>query len=345
MQRVDLETFLELGKKLPILDVRSPIEYHAGHLPNALNLPLLSDEERVEVGTLYKQVSPQAAFKKGLEYIGPKMAPFIEYAEGLNSEELLIHCWRGGQRSQSVALLMDSYGFKTRVLEGGYKNYRTTALGYFQQPLPLLVLTGYTGSRKTQVLHALRDLGEQVVDLEGLARHQGSTFGRPFDCEQPTVEQFQNSLYEVFRPFDLSRRIWIEDEPMRIGSVNLVPDLFRQKNSAPYIFLDVTKEARIKHLVKNYGGHPVEKIIEATLGIQKKLGGNETKEALTHIRAGNASDAAYILLKYYDRRYQLSIEKHQPQIKLHVTVGEEEPETVAKKLLSELEVGSWEAGS
>lgn len=337
MQRVDLETFLELGKKLPILDVRSPIEYNTGHLPNALNLPLLSDDERVEVGTLYKQVSPQAAFKKGLEYIGPKMAPFIEYAESLNSQELLIHCWRGGQRSASVAMLMDSYGFKIRVLEGGYKNYRTTALNYFNQPLPLLVLTGYTGSQKTQVLHALRDLGEQVVDLEGLARHQGSTFGKPFDCEQPTVEQFQNSLYEVFKPFDLSKRIWIEDEPMRIGSVNLVPELFRQKNAAPYVFLDVTKEARIKHLVANYGYHPKEKIIEATLGIQKKLGGNETKEALAHIHAGHAEDAAYILLKYYDKRYQLSIEKHQPQIKVHVTVGEEEPVVVAEKILNQLQ--------
>lgn len=336
MKRVDLETFLELGKSLPTLDVRSPIEYHTGHLPNALNLPLLSDEERVEVGTLYKQVSPQAAFKRGLEFIGPKMAGYIDYAETLGSQDLLVHCWRGGKRSESVAWLLESYGLRTHVLEGGYKSYRTAAITYFNQPLPLLVLTGYTGSQKTEVLHALRDLGEQVVDLEGLACHQGSTFGKPIDRQQPPVEQFQNMLYETFRPFDLGKRIWIEDEPMRIGSVNLVPELFRQKNEAPLVFLEMTKEARLNHLVKNYGTHPMEKLIEATLGIQKKLGGKETKEVIDHIRSGRALEAATLLLTYYDKRYALSIEKHVPQVVLHLAAGTEEPKEIANKLIERM---------
>lgn len=337
MKRIELETFLDLGKTFPTLDVRSPIEYHTGHLPHAHNLPLLSDEERVEVGTLYKQTSPQAAFKRGLEFIGPKMADFIRYAETLGSQELLVHCWRGGKRSESVAWLLESYGFRTYVLEGGYKSYRKAAIDYFNQKLPLLVLTGYTGSQKTQVLHALRDVGEQVVDLEGLACHQGSTFGKPIDQQQPSVEHFQNLLYETFRPFDMSKRIWIEDEPMRIGSVNLVPELFRLKNEAPYVFLEMSKEARINHLVSSYGTHPPEKLIEATLAIQKKLGGKETSDVIDHIHAGRAIEAATILLGYYDKRYALSIEKHTPQVVLHLSVAEENPEKIAAMLLEGLE--------
>jgi len=339
MKRYPLDKFLELGQSQPIIDVRSPGEYELGRLPHSHNMPLLSNEERADVGTIYKQVNPQAAFKKGLEYIGPKMSGFIDFAENLHNQELLVHCWRGGQRSQSVALLLEAYGFKVGVLEGGYKSYRTAALSFFEQKLPLVVLTGYTGSRKTEVLHELTTLGEQVVDLEGLAHHQGSAFGRQASEIQPSSEQFQNELYETFRKMDLSKRIWVEDESMRIGSVNMMPELYHQKNEAPCVFMDIPKDARIQNLIANYGQMDVPKLIKATKSISKKLGLKEAETAIEHIENGDAEPAARIILKYYDKRYHKAIEDKRDHFVLHLQIDSRDPKELAGEILRRLEVG------
>lgn len=335
MNRLTLDQFTTLAETRPVLDVRSPIEFEQGHLPNAMNMPLLSDEERVEVGTLYKQVSPQVAFKRGLDFIGPKMSGMITFVEDLNSHELLVHCWRGGNRSQSVAMLLESYGFKVSILKGGYKTYRQAALRFFNQPLPLLVLTGCTGSLKTEVLHALAARGEQVVDLEGIACHQGSTFGRQGQ-EQPTGEQFQNNLYEAFLPLDLNRRIWLEDESMRIGQVSLVEELYQQKNKAPMVLLDMGKELRIRNLVKNYGQVDKSYLIRATQAISKKLGRLETEMALGHIESQEPEAAASVLLEYYDRQYRKSIERKKKQVILTLEADHTDPELIADQLLASL---------
>ena len=210
------------------------------------------------------------------------------------------------------------------------------ALEFFHQPLPLMVLTGYTGSRKTEVLHELKALGEQVVDFEGLAKHQGSAFGQQQNSEQPTAEHFQNLLYETFKTLDLNRRIWVEDESLKIGRVNLVPELYRQKNTSPCVFLDVSLETRIQNLVESYSSLPKSYLLAATDNIQKKLGSTESEEARKHINQGNAKEAARIILKYYDKRYAKSIADKQPQIKLHMQTHNNHPQTLARQILEQL---------
>ncbi len=336
MKKLAIHDFLKLAESTPVLDVRSPAEYEQGRLPNSHNMPLLDNDERAVVGTLYKQTGPKVAFKKGLEFIGPKMSGFIEFAESLKSENLLVHCWRGGQRSQSVATLLETYGFKVNTLDGGYKSYRHAAIQFFTKPLPLIVLTGFTGSRKTEVLHELARLGEQVIDLEGLANHQGSAFGRRPSEIQPSVEQFQNMLFEEFRKMNLSKRIWLEDESMRIGGVNMTQELYHQKNAAPCVFMEIPRASRIKNLVTNYGKQDEANLIRAANSIQKKLGLREAEQAIEFIRQGEAKDAAGIILKYYDKRYAKSIDDKKDHISIHLQLDERDPAILAKAILNKL---------
>ena len=336
MRQLPLEHFLSLATEIPVIDVRSPGEFEQGRLPNSHNMPLLDNEERVIVGTIYKQVGPKEAFKIGLEFIGPKMSGFIDFAEKLGSEELLVHCWRGGQRSQSVATLLSTYGFKVNTLSGGYKTYRQAAINFFNSPLPITVLTGYTGSRKTEVLHELAKRGEQVIDLEGLANHQGSAFGRQPSEIQPSVEQFQNMLFEEFRKMDLNKRIWLEDESMRIGGVNMTQELYQQKNAAPCVFMEIPIESRIQNLVSNYGKQDEKNLIRATKSIQKKLGIKEAQTAIEHIKEGNAEAAAAIILKYYDKRYSKSIVDKSDHTTLHLTLDSRNPAELAEAILDKI---------
>lgn len=332
MKRVSAHTFLEKLPDVPLLDVRSPAEYEEGHIPEAVSFPLFNNQERAIIGTLYKQQGRTKAIKKGLEIVGPKMVGFVEEAEKLNSTQLALYCWRGGMRSESMAWLLERCGIETYVLEGGYKAYRKILGDFFDQKLPLHVLTGYTGSKKTQLLHLLREKGEQVVDLEGLARHQGSSFGNQKSKSQPTTEHFQNLLFEEFRKLDLLRPIWIEDESMRIGRVMLVEALYQQKNRSPHFVVEVQKEQRVDFLVTDYGKLQPEQLITATEAIRKKLGGDKSAEAIEHIRSGQLEQAAAITLNYYDARYRQSLERKQQFIKARLTVDLNNLEAAVQQL-------------
>ncbi|MCB0686277.1 MAG: tRNA 2-selenouridine(34) synthase MnmH [Saprospiraceae bacterium] len=312
--RMKAVSFLEKKTSLPLLDIRSPGEYEKGHIPGANSFPLFTNEERAIIGTLYKNEGKHVAVKRGLQIVGPKLAEFVNQAEKFQSDKLTMYCWRGGMRSDSMAWLLDKAGFDILLLEGGYKAFRNGLMEYFRRPLPLIVLTGYTGSKKTALLHMLREQGEQIIDLEGLASHQGSSFGNQKTNGQPTSEQFQNLIYESCRHFDRSRPIWLEDECLRIGNVTLIDDLYRQMNDAPRIFLEVPMEERIEFLVQDYGQLPEEKLIEGTLGIRKKLGSEKTEEAITSIRDGDLHKAVQIILSYYDRYYLKSISKKESTI-------------------------------
>ncbi|WP_158858716.1 tRNA 2-selenouridine(34) synthase MnmH [Lunatibacter salilacus] len=333
MDVATIEDFLALRTSFPVLDTRSPGEFDSGHMANVINLPLFDNEERARVGTAYKQQSKQEAIKLGLEIVGPKMVGFIETAEKLDSKHLLIHCWRGGMRSKSVAWLMETYGFQVTTLAGGYKAYRKAVLDYFNQPLRLQVLTGATGSRKTAVLHALREMGEQVIDLEGLANHNGSSFGNQLSTGQPTTEQFQNDLFESFRILDPAERIWIEDESFTIGKVKLIEQLYWQKQQSPHILIHLPMEARVKALVEDYGKIPPEKLIIATNQIAERLGRSKAVEATEFIQEGNLPDAVYIILEYYDKAYTKGIRKKSPMIQHEVAFDTSDPYEMANQLL------------
>ena len=212
VEKVNIEQFLLLADTHPVLDVRSPAEFKRAHIPGAVALPLFSDEERKQVGTTYKQVSREAAIKIGLDFFGPKMRRMVEEVEALlksssspigdrtsNNKTVLVHCWRGGMRSAGVAWLLDLYGFKVYTLAGGYKAYRNHVLDILSAPHNFQVLGGYTGSGKTFLLHHLRKLGENVIDLETLASHRGSAFGAIGQPEQPAQEMFENLLSQEIR--------------------------------------------------------------------------------------------------------------------------------------------------
>jgi tRNA 2-selenouridine synthase len=289
-----------------VLDVRSPAEYAQGHIPGALSFPLFSDEERAQVGTFYKQKGKDAALELGLAIAGPKIADFVQKAKALAPERrLAVHCWRGGQRSQSMAWLFRQAGFDVATLEGGYKNYRRYLLEAFGNlKLEIRVIGGKTGVGKTKILRALRDLGEQIIDLEKLARHKGSAFGFIGEAPQPTVEQFENDLFEEISRLDPSRRVWLENESRSIGRVYIPEGFWQKMKAAPLLNVEIPDEIRIQNLLADYVSSDKADLAAAFLKIDKKLGGLNLKNALEALERGEFAAAARLALNYYDKTYQ-----------------------------------------
>jgi tRNA 2-selenouridine synthase len=301
-----------------IIDVRSPGEYLHAHIPGAFSLPLFSDEERAAIGTTYKQKSREAAIKLGLPFFGTKMFAMIETVEEWSREyektekkkpTILVHCWRGGMRSAAVAWLLDLYGFKTEQLTGGYKAYRNWVLAQFEKEYKMKVLGGYTGSGKTEILLQLQKSKIPVIDLEGLAHHKGSAFGALGQQEQPSQEQFENNLATaLFKTASSENYFWIEDESQRIGTNMLPLSFFKNLRNSICYFIDIPFESRLKFIVQGYGKFTVADLIAATLRIQKRLGGLETKNVVNLLVENNIEAAFDILLKYYDKVYLKNVE-------------------------------------
>ncbi|RZK23469.1 MAG: tRNA 2-selenouridine(34) synthase MnmH [Hymenobacter sp.] len=288
----------------PILDVRAPAEYAQGHIPGALSLPLFTDEERARIGTTYKQVNPDKAVLLGLDFFGPKMRRMVEEARKLApGQEVRLHCWRGGMRSGAVQWLLELGGLRVNLLDKGYKDYRRWALAELARPRQLRVLGGYTGSGKTAVLHALAAQGEPVLDLEGLANHQGSSFGGLGQPPQPTQEQFENDLAAALAALPADRPIWVEDESRSIGSLAIPGEFFAQMQAASLLVLDVPRAARVQYLAADYGRHDAGALASAVLRLRKRLGGLVTKEALGAIAENDMPRMVELVLAYYDKTY------------------------------------------
>lgn len=298
--------FLTIARERVVLDVRSPGEYAQGHIPGAESFPLFTDEERAKVGTAYKQQGRDVAFTLGLRFVGPKMEGFVKTARRLaNGRDVAVHCWRGGQRSGSMAWLLRSAGMNVVTLAGGYKAYRQEVLNGFERiRMKSIVVGGKTGSGKTKVIRALRDLGEQIIDLEAIAHHKGSAFGTIGEAPQPTVEQFENNLYTALCGIDPARRVWLENESRSIGRV-FIPDAFwRQMKASPLVNIQIPDAARLQNLLDDYVGTDKQELIAAFMKIDKKLGGQHLKAALEALEQDDYATAAMIALKYYDKTYQ-----------------------------------------
>lgn len=297
--------FLTESRDGIILDVRTPHEYSAGHIPGAVNFPLFTNEERAVVGTLYVSAGKDEAIEKGLEFVGPKMASFVREAKRIaEGNTLYIHCWRGGMRSGSMAWLLQTAGLNVRLLKGGYKAYRQSfPLLLESKDWQLIVLGGSTGCGKTQILHSLADQGEQVLRLEGLARHKGSAFGALGEEPQPTTEQFANDLHQAFRGFDPSRPVWCEGESESIGKVFIPKELFARMLASPLILLELPSELRVCHILKEYGTFPADQLIASFRKIERRLGGAATAEAVCAVKSGDLPKAISIALQYYDKAY------------------------------------------
>lgn len=310
-QKVEVSTFLEEREKKVLLDVRTPAEYNRGHIPGAANLPLLSDAERAEVGTLYKQVSRDAAFARGLELVGPRLTAYVERASELAGKRSVgVHCWRGGMRSNSMAQLFAQAGMDVQVLEGGYKAYRRYVLDRFATSAHhFIVLGGKTGSGKTEMLHHLRSEEEQVLDLEALARHKGSAFGAFGQEGQPSVEQFENELHDVLSTLQPGRRTWVENESRSIGKVFLPEGFWERMKSAPLVHVEVPFERRVQRLIAEYAHFPKEELLEALRRIERRMGPQHAKAATEALACDDFHSATTLALTYYDKAYALSTAK------------------------------------
>ncbi len=324
--KTNISEFLELSREIPVLDVRSPGEYLHAHIPGAFSFPIFNNEERKEIGTAYKQVSRESAIKIGLAHFGKNLLSFVEQADAILNEKNLasktvaIHCWRGGMRSSAMAWLLDLYGYKVYLLNGGYKAYRSWALQQFDKKYFLNIVSGYTGSNKTGALAALKEMGHRVIDLENLAQHRGSAFGHIGLATQPTQEQFENllamELYALIKE-NPEAPIWIEDESQRVGLVNVPPAFFKQMREQEILFFDIPFHERLKFLCSTYGIFPKEELLQGIFRIQKKLGGPEYREACEHLETGNVSACFGILLNYYDRLYlKSSLKRQNPESKI-----------------------------
>lgn len=336
-----------------LIDVRSPGEYNHAHIPGALSLPLFTDEERKLVGTTYKQESREKAIKIGLKYFGPKMVKMVEQVERWKKEKetasegatqlhpmpIVVHCWRGGMRSAGVAWLLDLYGFNVYTIKGGYKSFRHFCLHQFEIDHPMALVGGYTGSGKTALLHALRNSGQAVVDLEQLACHKGSAFGNINMPAQPTQEMFENRLaIELYQLSKEARQpIWLEDESQRIGDVNIPFGFYQKMRQSPLFFLDIPFESRLSYIVQDYGKGDIEKLVNAIIRIQKRLGGLEAKNAIQFLMDGDIRSCFAILLRYYDKWYFKGMEVHRENLQdlLHkISMPDTDADINARHLLA-----------
>ncbi|GAB4460418.1 MAG: tRNA 2-selenouridine(34) synthase MnmH [Elainellaceae cyanobacterium] len=287
-----------------LLDVRSPAEFAQGHIPGAVSFPLFTDDERAKVGTCYKQQGRDAAVELGFSLAGPKFAGFIAQARSLaDGGPVRLHCWRGGMRSEAVAWVLGMGGLSVKTLAGGYKTFRRWALEVPAVARPIWILGGMTGTGKTEVLHALAERGEQVLDLEAIAHHRGSSFGMLGQPPQPSNEQFENEIAVRWAEFDPACPVWIEAESKRIGLCRVPESLFRQMDQAPVLELVRPKPERLEILVKDYGNFSTDDLVAATERIRKRLGGLRTQEAIALIQEGRLREAFDRLLIYYDKTY------------------------------------------
>jgi len=302
-----------------VRDVRAPGEFAAGHLPGAVSFPLFSDEERARVGTVYKQEGKQAAVDLGLELVGPKLRDMAARARELFEAQdartpLLVHCWRGGMRSGRVDWLLRTAEVPAARCQGGYKACRAVLRASFQAARPYVVLGGMTGTAKTDVIHALTAQKERTLDLEGMARHFGSSFGNLDAHPQPTTEQFSNDLAWALRALDRDGRedpVWVENESRSIGWVQMPEDFHKRLRSAPVLELERTEDDRISHLLSMYGEADEEALVQAFERIRTKLGGQHANTAIAHVCEGNLAEAARIALVYYDKTYRHGLDKRE----------------------------------
>ncbi len=300
----------------PIVDVRSPNEYSQGHWPGAINIPLFSDRERELIGKSFKKESRLRAIVNGLKVTLPKIIKLLELIKEItilqeDNKSIRIYCWRGGMRSSAFAWLARTIGIKTYLLKGGYKNYRKWVLNEFESNLPIRLIGGRTGTRKTDLLNYIDNEDIHVIDLEGIAHHRGSSFGSLGMGQQPSTQQFENILAESIDKFHESNavEIWIEAESSNLGKCRIPNGLYTKMKKAPILEIIKMKNERVENLVNVYSQNSQTELKDAINRISKRLGPQRTKEALDAIDQKKWSKACKAMLDYYDKCYEYELKK------------------------------------
>ncbi len=310
-----------------VIDVRSPAEFAEDHVPGAINLPVLDNEERARVGTLYKQDSPFRARKVGAALVFRNAAAHIEtaLADKPGGWRPLVYCWRGGQRSGSFAWMLREIGWPADTVAGGYRSYRrlvVKALYDASLPVRLVQLGGHTGTAKTALLSKLRDRGVQVLDLEALANHRGSLLGAMPDG-QPSQKAFDTRLAQAIHRFDPARPVVVEAESSKIGRLSLPKSLWDAMKAAPWIVVDAPVEARAAYLAQAYSD-----VLADAKALRQKLaplrhfrGGPVVDRWSELISAGdNPALCKALVQDHYDPAYTKSMRVHAPDIRAQVSI-------------------------
>lgn len=334
-----IKDFFAERNTLPLIDVRSPGEFEKGHIVGAINIPLFTNDERAHVGTVYVQQSKEKAIELGYKYVTPKLDWFVEQSRKVAGKSpVAIHCWRGGMRSRSFAEHLHTNGFnEVYVVIGGYKAYRNYILTFFEQAFHLRILGGYTGSGKTYILKIVKEMGEQAVDLEGIAHHKGSAFGAIGETTQPTQEQFENNLFSILRMCDTKAPIWLEDESHNIGGVQIPMGLYRQIREQVVYFIDIPKEKRAQHLVSEYSAYGNSLIAEAINGIAKRMGGQNVKLAHEFLAQNNYFEVVMLALVYYDKAYWKGVQSRNQEKIFRISLPDTDHRNNAKSILKFVE--------
>lgn len=325
-----------------IIDARAPSEFAEDHLPGAINLPVLSDLERAEIGTIYKQDSPFLARKRGAALVAQNVAQHLlgPLSDKPGDWQPLVYCWRGGQRSGSFATILRQIGWRVAVLEGGYKSYRRLVQAQLYDtafPAPILLLDGGTGTAKTGILARVAALGAQVLDLEALAGHRGSLFGS--DAPQPSQKLFETRLAQAVVALDPARPVLIEAESNRIGSLRLPPSLWQAMRSAGHVEITAPIEARVAHILRDY--HSFCDNPDRLAETLEKLRPYQSKEHLAAwheaAREGRFAElVAELILQHYDPRYQRAQRRAAPLEQIALGDLSEKSQDLAAKCLFDL---------
>ncbi len=305
------------------VDTRSPAEFEKGHIVNAVNIPLLDNDQRAVVGTIYKQRGQEKAIKKALELAGPNFVNIYESLLKLQRKnkdrEIIIYCARGGMRSGAVHSFMSSLKIESKRLIGGYKTYRNIVLDYIERKIPdvkFIILNGYTGSGKTTVLKKMQAQNLPVIDLEGIAMHMGSAFGSiPYNGIRTTQQQFENRLATSLMNLKGAKTIFLEGESKRIGWVNLNKNFYEKMTNSDMVIIKRSENYRIRKILEDYDINDIE-FKNSLERITKKLGGERYKQISEMLE--NHEDEAVIrelLINYYDKLYTHSISKNKNVIK------------------------------
>ena len=334
--------FLELSEITPIADVRSPFEFTTGHNPGAVNIPLFNDKERESVGTIYKKEGRIPAILEGLKHAAPAMSFKLEQALKIaRNGKLLVHCWRGGMRSEAMAWLFSLVDIETKVLDGGYKSYRHHILDSLSEKRKIIVLGGMTGSSKTHILKYLKEHHQQVLDLEGLANHKGSAFGSLGQQPQPSSEQFANMLFDEWKQIDRNIPFWVEDESRNIGSVFMPDRFYLNMQDTPAIILMMDVKTRLPRLMEEYSTYSAESLKASIMKIRKRLGGDNTRDALNAVEVGDFAKAIEIVLYYYDKAYLFGLKKKNIRNIIYVNTDTDDIKSNALKILDAASTIKW----
>lgn len=291
-----------------VIDVRSPSEFAADHLPGAISLPVLDDEERARVGTIYKQIAPFEARKLGAALISRNVARHLEgpLADRPGGWRPLLYCWRGGQRSGSMAMILSQIGWRAEIIAGGYKAWRGLVVRALEAAPPsrIILLDGNTGSAKTELLQLLALRGIQTIDLEAMANHRGSLFGSR--GLQPSQRMFEGRIAQALSDLDPSRPVVVEAESSAIGQCRLPSQLWKAMCAAPRIELDVPTQERARYLASAYSDLTADHDrLSATIDQLRPFHPAE-RVAEWHMLAGRADYVALseaLIAAHYDPRY------------------------------------------